>query len=229
MMQSRQLGLPATQTTSGIVEWWSSLTTSQKIGVGLGGTAAILLIAGIFRKGATPNKRKRRKNKAKANPPYAVYRTEKVRQRYGHEPFDRIEGAVRHAERDARSKGLELVVYDEGKAGRGPYGEFVAMFRPNRAVKRRAKTCQIAPSVPSCRCSAPTKYYRLGARKRGDYAFPECWMYPVHTPHFVRAAASRFGKFGGNVPTIFRGKVAARIRRAKKKFGIGEFRSKRSR
>lgn len=95
----------------------------------------------------------------------------------------------------------------------------------NRAVKRSRLSCQAAPSVPSCRCAPPKKYRKSGARTAGDYAFPECFMYPVHTAKYTRAAASRFGKFGGNVPTVFRGKVRRRIERAKKRFGIGPFRA----
>lgn len=97
-------------------------------------------------------------------------------------------------------------------------------MHPNRAVKRPRISCQAAPSVPSCRCSPPKRYRKTGATRAKHYAFPECFMYPVHSPQYVRTSASRFGKFSEDIPTQFRGKVKARIRKAKKKFGIGEFR-----
>lgn len=220
------LGTNETSPSTGLVAWWSAQDTSVKVLLGASVAAvalgAILAFQSPPKAKATPNRL--RKRKAKKNPPYAIYRTEETRQLHSHEPFDRIEDAVRHAERDAREKGGKFVVYDEGKQGYGAKGRFVAMFTPNRSVKRRAKTCQVAPSVPSCRCEPPKKYRKTGATRRSDYAFPECFMYPIHKPQYVRTAASRFGKFSDNIPTLFRGKVKKRIRQAEKKFGIGEFR-----
>jgi LPXTG-motif cell wall-anchored protein len=86
--------------------------------------------------------------------------------------------------------------------------------------------------VPTCRCTAPKKYRRLGATARSDYAFPECYMYPIRfragrkvkarlTAKHVRNAATRFGRFHKRYPKPVARRIAARIRKAATKYGIG--------
>lgn len=122
------------------------------------------------------------------------------------------------------ARGPEKRAMTPNKQGKKSARRNGKMCMPNRAVKRPRLSCQAAPSVPSCRCSPPKRYRKTGARKAKDYAFPECFMYPIHKPQYVRTSASRYGKFAEDIPTQFRGKVKARIRKAEKKFGIGEFR-----
>jgi hypothetical protein len=84
---------------------------------------------------------------------------------------------------------------------------------------------------PSCRTHAPPKYAQLGFTRRSDYAYPECWMYPVGGPSFsgdpesarkhTRSAASRFGADRKNVPAADRAAVEKRIDLAKRRWDIG--------
>ena len=67
----------------------------------------------------------------------------------------------------------------------------------------------------------PAKYRRTGATKPSDYAYPEGFMYPIHDAKHVRSAASRFAQHKGKLPPAVRKKVAKRINKAKKRFGIG--------
>jgi hypothetical protein len=110
----------------------------------IAGVVGILLLGGAAwwlttqqPKRATPNKRRRRKTKR--NPPYGVYATKETR--VAKEPT--LPQAVELADYMAKhgylmDEGYEKsVVYDEGRMDRGPKGEFVAMFRPNKRKRRR--------------------------------------------------------------------------------------------
>lgn len=76
----------------------------------------------------------------------------------------------------------------------------------------------------ACRLTPPAKYARKGAVLRSDYAYPQCWKYPIDTPEHTRAAASYFARFGHRIPPPERKRVAARIEQAKRRFGIGPYR-----
>lgn len=75
-----------------------------------------------------------KKSKAKRNPPYNVYGA--------HEEFveswSDLPGAIQVAQGIAGSPYDKAVVYDAGRTDRGPRGEFVAMFRPNKKRRRKA-------------------------------------------------------------------------------------------
>lgn len=81
-----------------------------------------------------------------------------------------------------------------------------------------------------CHKSAPAKYARHGATKKSDYAFPECWKYPVRgdtekwSRAHTKAAASYFARHQYNIPEQYRQKVRARIDRERKYWGIGPYR-----
>lgn len=88
-----------------------------------------------------------------------------------------------------------------------------------------------------CRKTAPKRYRSKGATARSDYAYPECWGYPIRfrkkgkvrkrlTKSHIRTAASRFGKFGRRYPPSVRKRIAARIRRAERRYAIGPYRSR---
>lgn len=75
-----------------------------------------------------------------------------------------------------------------------------------------------------CRVIPPKRYAVLGATQRRHYAYPGCWKYPIHDAKHTRLAASRFARFGDRIPEPDRADVAARIDRAKQRFGIGKYR-----
>jgi hypothetical protein len=83
-----------------------------------------------------------------------------------------------------------------------------------------------------CRFTPPKSYRKLGATKRSDYAFPECFKYPIkmkvtkHTKAHIRTAASRFGKHKARLPPAIRAAVAKRIDAAKKQHHIGPYRAR---
>lgn len=78
--------------------------------------------------------------------------------------------------------------------------------------------------MTACPKTPPAKHRRTGAVLRSDYAYPECWKYPIHTPENTRSAAAYFARFKNKVPAAQRSKVAARIEAAKRRFGIGPYR-----
>lgn len=87
--------------------------------------------------------------------------------------------------------------------------------KPKAATPNRAK-----PKPRTCRKKPPKGY----PKKRSAYALPECFMYPLNNKARVRTAAARFGKHKRRYPPAVRGKIAARLDRAKRKFHIGEYR-----
>lgn len=101
--------------------------------------------------------------------------------------------------------------------------------KKRRAGKRRGRA--------GCRRTAPKRYRSKGATARSDYAYPECWKYPIRfrkgrkvkrktTVAHVRAAAARFGKHARRYPKPTRRRIAARIRKAEKRYAIGPYRSR---
>jgi peptidoglycan hydrolase-like protein with peptidoglycan-binding domain len=72
----------------------------------------------------------------------------------------------------------------------------------------------------------PKRYRKLGFTKKGYYAWPFGLMYPIGDAKHTRAAASYFGKNKHLYPPVMRRVIAQRIDRAKKHFGIGEYRGK---
>lgn len=124
------------------------------------------------------------------------------------------------------------------KRPRGPaaaYGYNPGGRRPKGGGARSQRRCARVPSVSTCRCSPPAKYARLGATRASDYAFPECFMYPirmtsrVQTVKHIRAAAQRFAMHGHRYPAAVRREIARNIERAKRQYGIGEYRPARGR
>jgi hypothetical protein len=81
-----------------------------------------------------------------------------------------------------------------------------------------------------CHKSPPAKYARHGATQKSDYAFPECFKYPVRgttekwSRAHTKAAASYFARHQWNIPEKYRAKVRARIDRERKHWGIGPYR-----
>lgn len=70
-----------------------------------------------------------------------------------------------------------------------------------------------------------TKYVKLGAVKRSDYAYPECWAYPIHgkgpwTRRLVPRAIKWFRVHQGKYTPSVRAKIAARIEAAARKLGL---------
>ncbi|MCC6596889.1 MAG: hypothetical protein IT477_10315 [Rhodanobacteraceae bacterium] len=82
------------------------------------------------------------------------------------------------------------------------------------------------PKQTECRKSPPARYKKTGATRREHYAWPECYRYPIHTPVYVRAAASKIARFADRLPKNVRKQVIDRIDRAKRKFKIGPYNPK---
>lgn len=82
----------------------------------------------------------RRRAGYRTNSPYGVYG---VSEQFDAR-FDDIGAAAEYAKRALydhhRSPVDKMVVYDEERMDRGPKGEFVAMFRPNKKRRRKAKS-----------------------------------------------------------------------------------------
>lgn len=73
---------------------------------------------------------------SRPNPPYNLYSSEEK----FIETWDDLGNAVTVAREFAQTPGVDkVVVYDRGRSGHGPKGEFVAMFRPDYAKKNPAK------------------------------------------------------------------------------------------
>lgn len=105
--------------------------------------------------------------------------------------------------------------------------------RPKYRANRSRRACApMKAKVRTCHCTPPKKYRRKGATARSDYAFPECYMYPIRfrkkgkvqhqlTAKHIRAAASRIGKFGRRYPPAVRKRIKGRIQAAERQYGIG--------
>lgn len=92
-----------------------------------------------------------------------------------------------------------------------------------RAAKKRISSLKPLPSSQrpkTCRARRPKGY----PTSRGQYALPECWMYPLDTKKHVRTAAARFGKHKRRYSKQARAKIAKRIDLAKRRFHIGQYR-----
>lgn len=79
------------------------------------------------------------KRKAKRNPPYEVYGTREHLIDSRFQLDDAIHLAREEFEPYHSGNYDKTVVYDAGRKDRGPKGEFVAMFRPNRPKRRRKR------------------------------------------------------------------------------------------
>jgi hypothetical protein len=105
-----------------------------------------------------------------------------------------------------------------------------ARYAENRGRPHRCSS--LKTRIKTCRCSPPKKYRQKGATARSDYAFPECWMYPIRfragrkvrvrlTKKHIRVAAGRFGKHSRRYPIAVRRRIAKNIQKAKARYGIG--------
>jgi hypothetical protein len=74
-----------------------------------------------------------------------------------------------------------------------------------------------------CPAKPPAKYARKGARQRSQYAFPECYGWPIHNRVHVIAAKAKFTRFGGRLPPAIRKQVEGRISKASKRLGLGAY------
>ncbi len=71
---------------------------------------------------------------------------------------------------------------------------------------------------------APKKYRRLGFSKPGHYAWPYGYSYPIGDAKHTRLASQRFSMHKSRYPKFVRDTIARRIDRAKRYFGIAEYR-----
>ncbi len=106
-------------------------------------------------------------------------------------------------------------------------------YHANASRRRSARCSPLKRRIPTCRCSAPAKYRRMGATRRSDYAFRECWGYPIRfrsrsgrvnvaqTKRHIRAASQRFAKWQRRYPKTTRARIRSRIMSAKRQYGIG--------
>lgn len=78
----------------------------------------------------------------------------------------------------------------------------------------------------------------MGATKRSDYALPSCYKYPLYFHRkdgslnvkqsiiHTRAAAAYFSRFRHMYPLDTQFEIASNIDKAKRRFGIGAYRTK---
>ena len=118
----------------------------------------------------------------------------------------------------------------------GDFGRSLAegAYRANRKRSRAKKCSPLKSRVGTCRCTPAAKYRRLGARHASDYAFEQCFMYPIRfhgkggkikvelTKKHIRTAAARFAKWKRRYPKTTRTRIGRRIEAAKKRYGIGK-------
>lgn len=79
----------------------------------------------------------------------------------------------------------------------------------------------------------PKRYWKMGARRQSDYAWPEGYKYPLvfrgptgkvnrkRTQVHIRSASSYFGRNKRKYPMNVRRKIARNINKAKKQYGVG--------
>jgi hypothetical protein len=105
-----------------------------------------------------------------------------------------------------------------------------------RGKRARAKTGKIKTLKSGKRyghLKPPKRYYKMGAKRPSDYADPEHYKYPLvfrgpsgkvntkRTKAHIRAAQSYFAKHKRKYPMGTRRKIASRINKAKKQYGVG--------
>lgn len=105
-----------------------------------------------------------------------------------------------------------------------------------RAAKKRA-SIKAKRGGATCWKKPRTKYMRMGAVHRSDYAYPECWAYPIRSHRskktsklLVSAAAKWFRVHGGKYAPRVRSQIARRIDDAARRQGVrsGRLRGSRS-
>ena len=214
----------APPTGGGIMAQWQALPQTTQYAIMGGGALLLLGIIVIAASGkkkaavATPNRRRRSSTKSWI---FEMSRSPKwrgvplaLRKR-----LFRQELAAGHSVPHALSE--SGLAYRYEKNGRGSARVRVAKWTRKRQAKR---------PVP------PAKYVRMGARSPSDYAIPSAYMYPIRfrtksgrvkvatTKKHIRAAAQRIAKFGRRYPPGVARRARAAIDRAKRRYGIGEYR-----
>jgi hypothetical protein len=90
-------------------------------------------------------------------------------------------------------------------------------------AKRGSIQYKMRKAGRKCPAKPPARYARKGARQRSQYAFPECYGWPIHNRVHVIAAKAKFTRFGGRLPPTIRAQVRKRISAASKKLGLGAY------
>lgn len=106
---------------------------------------------------------------------------------------------------------------------RDDLGQFTSCYEPNR--KRR--TVRGKSGGATCWKKPRSKYTRLGATKRSDYAYPECWAYPIRgrgpwSKRLTARAAKWFRVHGHKYSPAVRARIASRISRSARSLGLSE-------
>jgi len=96
-----------------------------------------------------------------------------------------------------------------------------------RRARRSRGTIKAKRGGATCWTKPRTKYMRMGATHRSDYAYPECWAYPVKSHRskktsklLVSAAAKWFRVHGTKYSPSVRAKIASRIDTAARREGV---------
>lgn len=96
-----------------------------------------------------------------------------------------------------------------------------------RRASRRRGSAKSKRGGATCWTKPRTKYTRMGATHRSDYAYPECWAYPVKSHRskktsklLVSAAAKWFRVHGEKYSPSVRAKIASRIDAAARREGV---------
>ncbi len=188
--------------------WWEQRSDTEKaVIIGAAGIAGVLLVAGFMGK-----KKKRGGAMATAN---RRRRTRRARAR----------------RRGRRTKRNIRRVRCKSNARRKAAPSLPA-FKPAAWTERRRSKLKCAGDkrIGNCHCKAPLKYAREGASRPSDYAYPKCFQFPLYfnsadkSRRHIRNAAARFAQNMHRYPPDVQRVMYRNIMKAKKAYGIGEFR-----
>ena len=105
-------------------------------------------------------------------------------------------------------------------------------IRGKRSRARRGSRITLASGKRFGHMIPPKRYYKMGAKKPSDYAYPEGYKYPLifhkgskiniaQTIKHIKNAKSRFAKDKRRYPMSVRREIARNINRANKRFHVG--------
>ena len=143
----------------------------------------------------------------------------------------------RPVSRGRRGRGTSFAaeVARKCRAARDDYamvrGEFVSCdpgastFGKRSSHRRRATGVKSKRGGATCWKSPRAKYVAIGARKAADYAYPECFAYPIHgtgpwTKRLIPRAIKWFRVHQDKYAPSVRAKIASRIARAARQVGL---------
>lgn len=136
----------------------------------------------------------------------------------------------------AAAAALGLLAWQFGLLGKKRSG--AGGFTPNKArgKRARAKSGKIITLKSGARFgheTPPKRYWKMGAKRQGDYAWPDGYKYPLvfrgptgkvnrkKTQAHIRSAQAYFARSKRRYPPKVRRTIARRINVAKRQYGVG--------